>query len=622
MTFTFTRAHVLKAPLLRQYNAKPFGTTAAAHGAVSAVAVRQHRSRFWIPQATLKQQNEGAPDAGLLLVRAGYLRQAYSGIFHMLPLGLRVQSKIEALVDKHMQSLGASKVSLSSISSHKLWEQTGRLNKGSEFFKFKDRKQADWLLAPTHEEEITALVKDLVHAPGHLPVRLYQVSRKYRDEKRPRGGLLRGREFIMKDLYTFDSTEVDAHATYADVRQAYSNLFDELKLPYIEARADSGNMGGNLSHEFHFPSNLGEDDIITCTTCDYAKNEEFVPKFRTARQEVMLNTPDATETGVTPSSNLVSHSFLSKDRRSLVRAYACTGDSSSNLASINAFAVKECFDGQVEVDTGVEDPEALFKARLTSGEDQRHLHVYYVFDQLMKRDMVESLVRKDAEWLQANQLKSSVLKIEDDSTSQSILLKKQTGDACPQCEAQGQSGKLEVTKAIEVGHTFHLGDRYSSKLDLLVPGTGQKEPSTKGAYVSMGCHGIGVSRLIAAVASALSDAKGLIWPRAVAPFEVLIVVNKKHKDLSETVEVGNQIYDDLAGHKSNPADVLIDDREDVDYGWKLKDADLIGYPVVVVIGKGWAKKKLVEIQCRRLNVKEEVSLTEAPDKVRQLLLRL
>lgn len=622
MTFTFIRAPVLKAPLLRQYNAKTFGTTAAVHGAVSAVAVRQHRSRFWIPQATLKQQNEGAPDAGLLLVRAGYLRQAYSGIFHMLPLGLRVQSKIEALVDKHMQSLGASKVSLSSISSHKLWEQTGRLNKGSEFFKFKDRKQADWLLAPTHEEEITALVKDLVHAPGHLPVRLYQVSRKYRDEKRPRGGLLRGREFIMKDLYTFDSTEADAHATYADVRQAYSNLFDELKLPYIEARADSGNMGGNLSHEFHFPSNLGEDDIITCTTCDYAKNEEFVPKFRTARQEVMLNTPDATETGVRPSSNLVSHSFLSKDRRSLVRAYACTGDNSANLASINAFAVKECFDGQVEVDTGVEDPEALFKARLTSGEDQRHLHVYYVFDQLTKRDMVESLVRKDAEWLQANQLKSSVLKIEDDSTSQSILLKKQTGDACPQCEAQGQSGKLEVTKAIEVGHTFHLGDRYSSKLDLLVPGTGQKEPNTKGAYVSMGCHGIGVSRLIAAVASALSDAKGLIWPRAVAPFEVLIMVNKKHKDLSETVEIGNQIYDDLAGHTSNPADVLIDDREDVDYGWKLKDADLIGYPVVVVIGKGWAKKKLVEIQCRRLNVKEEVSLTEAPDKVRQLLLRL
>jgi len=622
MTLVFSRPPVLKAPLLRQYNAKTFSTTAAAHGEASPVALRQHRSRFWIPQATLKQQNEGTPDAGQLLVRAGYLRQAYSGIFHMLPLGLRVQSKIEALVDKHMQSLGASKVSLSSISSQKLWDQTERLNKGSEFFKFKDRKQADWLLAPTHEEEITALVKDLVHAPGHLPIRLYQVSRKYRDEKRPRGGLLRGREFIMKDLYTFDSTEANAHATYADVRQAYSNLFDELKLPYIEARADSGNMGGDLSHEFHFPSNLGEDDIITCTTCDYAKNEEFVPKFKTVQQEMVLDTPSTTTAGGRTSSNLVSHSFLSKDRKSLVKAYACTGDSSVNPASINAFAVKECFDGQVEVDTGVEDPEALFKARLESGENQRHLNIYYIFDQLVERAVMESQVRKDAQWLQASQLKPFVVKIEDDSTSSSILLKKRTGDACPQCEAQGHEGKLEVTKAIEVGHTFHLGDRYSSKLDLLVPGAGQKDPNTQGTYVSMGCHGIGVSRLIAAVASALSDAKGLIWPRAVAPFEVLIVVNKKHKDLAETVELGNQIYDDLAGHVSNPADVLIDEREDVDYGWKLKDADLIGYPIVVVIGKGWVKNKLVEIQCRRLNVKEEVSLAEAPDKVRQLLLRL
>lgn len=539
----------------------------------------------------------------------------------MLPLGLRVQSKIEALVDKHMQSLGASKVSLSSISSQKLWDQSGRLNKGSEFFKFRDRKHADWLLAPTHEEEITALIKALVHAPSHLPIRLYQVSRKYRDEKRPRGGLLRGREFIMKDLYTFDSTEANAHATYADVRKAYKNLFDELKLPYIEARADSGNMGGNLSHEFHFPSNLGEDDIITCTTCDYAKNEEFVPKFKSTMQEIATEPSGIGNTTSLESMNLVSQSFLSKDRKSLVKAYARTSDGSADRAALSPFAVKECFDGQVEVDTGVEDAEALFNTRIESG-DHQHLKVYYVFDQVVADDVVQAHIHADTTWLQGNKLTALVVKVTDDSTSSSILLKKQTGDACPQCRAEGREGKLKVTRAIEVGHTFHLGDRYSSKLDLRVPGAAQRDPDAKNAYVSMGCHGIGVSRLIAAVASSLSDAKGLIWPRAVAPFEVLVVVNKKQKDFADTVEIGNQIYDDLAGHASNPADVLIDEREDVAYGWKLKDADLIGYPVVVVIGKAWSKQKLVEIQCRRLNVKEEVSLRETPDRVRQLLLQL
>lgn len=541
----------------------------------------------------------------------------------MLPLGLRVQSKVEALVDKHMQSLGASKVSLSSISSQKLWDRTGRLNKGSEFFKFKDRRHADWLLAPTHEEEITALVQDLIHAPGHLPIRLYQVSRKYRDERRPRGGLLRGREFIMKDLYTFDSTEADAHATYADVRKAYSNLFDELKLPYIEARANSGNMGGDLSHEFHFPSNLGEDDIITCTNCDYAKNEEFVPSFKTVQQAVEA---DAQVTGDTTShgpSNLVSQSFLSKDRKCFIKAYASTEAASSNTASINPFAVKECFDDQVEVDTGVEDPIALFNARIESGENQAQLKVYYVFDQLINNDVVQRQIHEDKKWLHENKLRAFAVKIADSSASQSILLKKRDGDPCPQCEIQKGGGKLKVTKAIEVGHTFHLGDRYSSKLDLLVPTAGQKNVDKKGAYVSMGCHGIGVSRLIAAVASALSDDRGLIWPRVVAPFEVLVVVNTKQKDMAETVEVGNQIYDDLAGHPGNPADVLIDDRGDVDYGWKLKDADLIGYPVVVVVGKRWMKRKFVEIQCRHLNVKEnEVSLADAPGRVRQLLHRI
>ncbi|KAJ9653517.1 hypothetical protein H2198_007299 [Neophaeococcomyces mojaviensis] len=598
-------------------NGRHFITTSAIGANTLQIAPRQLRSNFWIPQATLAQKNESAPDAGQLLVRAGYLRQAYSGIFHMLPLGLKVQSKIEALIDKHMQSLSASKVSLSSISSQKLWDRTGRLNTGSEFFRFKDRKDADWLLAPTHEEEITSLVKDIVHAPGHLPIRLYQIGRKYRDEKRPRGGLLRGREFTMKDLYTFDKTEADAHATYADVRQAYRNLFDEFKLPYVEARADSGNMGGNLSHEFHFPSNLGEDDIITCATCNYAKNEEFVPDLATTFSKVVL--PPQNSAVQNNAIAGLEQSFVSRDRKTLVRTFAVVPDKDHARRSINPFVVKACLSSKTEIDTGVEQPEVLFSKYIHAPGSAAMSQVYYLFDQLADDAQIQSRVLQDREWLSENKVEAFVGRITDSSSQQSHLLEKMTGDVCPDCASTSRQGTLNVTKAIEVGHTFHLGSRYSSKLDLVVPRSGQQDPRSESAFVSMGCHGIGVSRLIAAVASALSDSKGLLWPRSIAPFEVLVIVNAKHKDSGETTEVGNTIYDHLSHHKQFPADVLIDDREDVEIGWKLKDADLIGYPVIVVIGKGWSKNKLVEIQCRRLGLKEEVTLQQAPDTIRSIL---
>lgn len=580
------------------------------------LAARQYRSDLWIPKATLSQQNEAAPDAGQLLIRAGYLRQAYSGIFHMLPLGLRVQNKLEALIDKHMRSLRASKVSLSSISSQGLWKKSGRLQNGSEFLKFKDRKGAEWLLAPTHEEEITGLVRDTVHSPSHLPARLYQITRKYRDEKRPRGGLLRGREFIMKDLYTFDKTEAEAHATYADVREAYRNLFDELKLPYIEARADSGNMGGSLSHEFHFPSNLGEDDLITCTSCDYAKNEEFVPDLTTTRVEIPTTSATASPSSLQEQPNVITASFLSKNRKTLVKAFARTRDKSS-ISSLNPFVVKKCLEGKVEIDTGIEDVSKAFNASLAS-EDATKLRVYYLFDQSASPEVIQAQVNQDADWLKQHKLGASAIRIEDEKTSQSHLLKKETGDQCPECTASNRDGTLKVTKAIEVGHTFHLGDRYSSKLDFKVPVPSAKQIAP--SYVSMGCHGIGVSRLIAAAASALSDSNGLIWPRAIAPYEVLILLPSKDKE-SVSMEVANQLYDNLIGDSTSSADVLIDDRE-VNFGWKIKDADLIGYPVVIIIGKSWFERGTVEIQCRRLKLKEEVKLDAAPLRIRELLEQL
>ena len=238
--------------------------------------VIHRRDHVWVPPLQGTKQALGGLDATQLLIRAGFLRRAYSGIFHLLPLGLRVQEKLERLVDKHMRSINASKVSLSSISSEKLWARSGRLSISSEYFQLEDRNGSRFLLAPTHEEEITSVIADTIHSHNDLPVRLYQISRKYRDELRPRGGLLRGREFLMKDLYTFDQSQNHAHATYEEVRVAYRNFLDELKLNYIEARADSGAMGGDLSHEYHLPDAAGEDNIFHCTTCDYARNEEYV----------------------------------------------------------------------------------------------------------------------------------------------------------------------------------------------------------------------------------------------------------------------------------------------------------------------------------------------------------
>ena len=542
----------------------------------------------------------------------------------MLPLGLRVQSKIEALVNKHMQSVGASKVSLSSISSQKLWAQSGRLDKGSEFFKFRDRKGAQWLLAPTHEEEITTLVKEVVHAPSDLPIRLYQISRKYRDEKRPRGGLLRGREFIMKDLYTFDATEVDAHNTYSQVRQAYNNLFSELNLPYIEARADSGNMGGSLSHEFHFPSNIGEDDIITCSECDFAKNEEFVPPFETKIKALDLESLDHHDSN--GEQDMHPEIFISKDKRTIVKAFVSAEDVTSPL--VNPFVVKKCLEDHTDIDTGVEDPKASFMTSLqtetglepTNFQAQGPARVYYLFDQFVDQQARDE-IQKDLPWLRQNSLQAFEAIIFDPEVQHSHLQKKRNRDPCPTCLSSGRNGILTVQKAIEVGHTFHLGERYSSKMDLQVPG-GKQNSGGEMSYVSMGCHGIGVSRLIAAVASALSDSKGLIWPRVVAPFEVLIIVNTKNEEWKDTVEKGNWLYDKLSSHTKGPTDVLIDDRAEVDYGWKLKDADLIGYPVVVVLGKGWMKNKLVEIQCRRLKLKEQISLDEALGRIQEILAQL
>jgi prolyl-tRNA synthetase len=487
-----------------------------------------------------------------------------------------VQNKLEALIDMHMQSIGASKTSLSSITTEALWRQSGRYSTNSELLRIRDRRESGFLLSPTHEEEITALVASMVHSYKDLPLRLYQIGRKYRDERRPRGGLLRAKEFMMKDLYTFDFNPAAALETYEAVRTAYTAIFSALKLPYLVADADSGNMGGKLSHEYHFVSSKGEDHVWSCNTCDYVANEELV-----AKKPLQVDNED--------SSYPLVFRGISTDRSTEIHIYvpgvpdaqqenpAPTWDSIAQF--VNLHAVKRALPEGIDLDTGI---EATTLQEALDAPDRPARLVTVVDAQL-------DLIDED---------KSSISAFD--------LTPTRSGDACPNCS----QGKLDVQKAIEVGHTFHLGTRYSEPLNALVS---MPDGKTR-EFMQMGCHGIGVSRLIGAIASLLCDERGLNWPRVIAPYEAIVLTSP---------QIGNEdaveVYDALAGGN---VDLVLDDREGKSLGWKLRDADLIGYPVLVVLGRGWRDKKEIEIQCRRLGVKKNIGLEELSGEVSGFLDRL
>ncbi len=580
---------------------------------------RQRRDDFWSPKVQLESEH-GSNDATTLLVRAGFVRQAYAGIYHFLPLGLRVLEKLERLVDKHMRSVGASKVSLSSLSSQKLWERSGRLEHGSELLKLEDGKRVKWLLTPTHEEEITILVQKSVSTPGDLPVRLYQVGRKYRDEKRPRGGLLRGKEFIMKDLYTFDSTVEDAHKTYHQVREAYTSFFGDLRIPFVEARADSGNMGGKLSHEYHLPNAAGEDTIIACSQCDHSKNEEFVPPVSTKFEPLDLDHTRSIESS--SSAPVRRHFYVSKDRKALVvvRIPSVKDDQKASRSMVNTHVVKAIMSGEAEINTGIEEDAALKEFSEKQHQDSAPGTLYYISDKATDEASLEHQAISDWKTLDLPPGRTFVVKSatvdQNPSEEGASLLRAQDGDMCPQCK----SASITVRQAIEVGHTFHLGTRYSRDFDFKVPLAKAPSESDQRPFVEMGCHGIGVSRLIAATAACLSENDRLRWPRVIAPFEV-VLITKLGAVYWESQATAHAIYDALQDSEAGEVvDVLLDDRP-TGVGYKIYDAIYIGYPIRVILAKALARGK-VEILCDALSVKEDVDVKEAAGFIRGLLARL
>jgi prolyl-tRNA synthetase len=475
-----------------------------------------------------------------------------------------------------MQSIGASKTSLSSITTEALWRQSGRYSSNSELLRIKDRRESGFLLSPTHEEEITALVASMVHSYKDLPLRLYQIGRKYRDERRPRGGLLRAKEFVMKDLYTFDSTPSAALETYESVRKAYTAMFDELKLPYLVADADSGNMGGKLSHEYHFVSPKGEDNVWSCNSCDYVANEELVAKR-------------PTEIDDEDDSYPLVFRGISTDRKTEICIYVPNFSADRDATPtwdriadfVNLHAVKRALPAGLDLDTGVE--ASTLAALLATNATTNSISIV---DPQLELDDISP----------------------DSSSPAPDLTPTLPGASCPHCP----TGTLAVSKAIEIAHTFHLSTRYSAPLGALAA---LPDGKTR-APMEMGCHGIGISRLIGAIASQLADAKGLNWPRVVAPFEVAVLA---------AGEGGEEVYDVLrngSGKGEVGVDVVLDDRGDKGLGWKLKDADLIGYPIVIIVGRAWEDKREVEVQCRRLGVVTSVGLDSVRSVVEGMLSKL
>lgn len=443
----------------------------------------------------------------------------------------------------------------------------------------------------------------------------------------------------MKDLYTFDHNSDLALITYDEVREAYAQLFDELKIPYLIADADSGNMGGNLSHEFHFPTSKGEDHIISCDNCKYVANEELAETRIPGGNDTL---PHQNQELVRPEHIKVWHG-ISQDKSTLINVWYSSAPntkvSSRETPEVNIHAIKK---QAPELDTAVDIGSSDFTNLESAGQFQilnlpSPRQIKNLVDHRIApviQSSIDSDSLHDLQWPRALGIRPidtvSVTVYQDTTTGNQLdLLRIRPGDHCPRCH----NGVVDVQKAIELGHTFHLGTRYSEPLQAQVAlplgsademhvqnhESGHGQISNHQGYMHMGCHGIGVSRMIGAVADTLADEKGLNWPRVMAPFEVVVIGSKGNNNAA--LEVYDVLNSRPESSCSLPLDLILDDRE-ASFPWKMQDADLVGYPVIVVVGRGWKAERTCEVQCRRLKIRQEVPIGELSGFVNSLLAQL
>lgn len=554
-----------------------------------------------------------------LLLRAGYVRQVGAGIYEFLPLGLRVLRKVEAIVRDELDRAGALEVMLPALCPSELLRETGRWELfGSTLFRLKDQKGNEYNLGPTHEEVITDMVRGVVRSYRQLPVNLYQIQWKYRDEARPRAGLLRCREFLMKDAYSFDVDEAGALESYAKMRAAYDRVFSRVGVRYRLVSADSGAMGGSTSAEFQILADTGEDAIVVCSGCDYAANVEAAVARRadtgteesTARSPKKVATPgkktieDVAEfLGVREAETLkagvylygksqgdpgqLAVVFVRGDRRfnevAVARELGAVWVRAAEDDELSGAGLVAGYIGPVRLGDGVKtvlfDTEVAGANDLVAGANEAGFHVRHVSVVMACKALGERAKVGDVRAVGR-------------------------GDSCPKCSAV-----LEEYKGIEGGHIFVLGTHYSAKMNARF-----QDDQGGEKLVVMGCYGIGVSRLVAATAEQCHDADGLKWPMSVAPYQVLLAPLLPSGPVFEAAE---KLYEEL---KALGVEVLFDDRDERP-GVKFKDADLLGVPFRLTIGKKAFDNRQVEFKRRGEGETELLSIDTAAETVAERVRR-
>lgn len=556
--------------------------------------------------ATLKEApNEAIISSHILLLRAGMIRKLVAGVYNYLPLGLRTLHKIENIIREEMDNAGALEILSSAVQPKELWEESGRWQKyGPELMRFKDRHEREFCLGPTHEEIFTDLVRNEVKSKKNLPINIYQIQTKYRDELRPRFGLMRGREFIMKDAYSFDLDEKGLDASYQNMYDAYKRIFDRFHLNYKIVLADTGAIGGSGSHQFMAISDVGESDIIYCDKCGYAADQEKAEsrdnKYKTDEEMKDYSLVS------TPRQKTIEEvsSFLNVDTKDVVKSMVyidmfnnvpvlvmVRGDRNVNeIKVVNALGIAEHELRLATYDEiiGIGSVEGFV------GPVGLNVKVLVDSEVAMMKNIVVGANQKDAHLINVN--------FGRDFTGEVLQIRATVeGDICPICGAP-----LAMERGIEVGQIFKLGTKYSSPMNCTYTNdAGVATPMV------MGCYGIGVTRTMSSIIEQYHDEYGIKWPLNVAPYHAVVVpINYNDETMKDAAD---KIYDEL---RKSHAEVILDDR-DAKPGFKFKDWELIGIPYMIIVGKR-ASEGICEFKNRATLEKEEITFEEAINRIKNL----
>lgn len=535
-----------------------------------------------------------------LMLRAGMIRKSATGIYTFMPNGVRVLKNVENIVREEMDRAGAQEFLASALIPANLWQESGRWDvMGSEMIRLKDRNGRDFCLGPTHEEVFTDLARNEIKSYKQLPLNLYQIQTKYRDERRPRFGVMRSREFIMKDAYSFDKDNEGLDISYMKMYEAYNKIFTRCDLEFSAVEADSGAMGGSGSAEFMVKSDIGEDEIAFCTGCNYAANtEKATSKLEDAEKEEEKELNKIATPDVRTIEELITFFNTSNKKFAKTLIYKADGKVVAVMVrgdrSLNETKVSNALGGIMELEMA--DAETVLKA--TSAEIGFAGPIGLQVDTLL---VDEEVTRMSNFIVGANDTGYHYENVNYERDFDGIVGDYKLvaeGDMCPKC-----GSPINIRRGVEVGHIFKLGTKYSESM-----GANYLDENGKEKPLVMGCYGIGINRTVAAIIEQHHDENGILWPMAVAPYKVIVMpANVKNEEQMNRAE---KIYEDL---KTRGVDVLLDDRNER-VGVKFKDADLIGIPIRVTVGKK-VVEDIVEFKLRKNQDIEEVNIEDVVDRI-------